>query len=295
MHSDELPLCDNIYKSILRDADIIDHLRFGIGTVDSSRLYLRESMIVYRLVLNDMLNPGNDLLQVYAFPLAFGGPCVTESGSKVMMWEFLKWHSELEDQSRIFDLAFSESPDQYVHKLEEVMKRRIGKRTLILGGNHLSVLPCYLALQDMTVLVFDAHRDYLKEESISHASFLRYTNCDQIFIFGYRDKITEEPPSNIYNYVLSEKEKLLSCIEDRKHKNVFIDIDIDVFDPSLITSTNSALPNGLQMDDIWEIVEKVGKDNVLWVSLSEYIPLIDSELDDMRVLQGLIEWIFDLV
>ncbi|MFH0836967.1 MAG: agmatinase [Candidatus Aenigmatarchaeota archaeon] len=134
------------------------------------------------------------------------------------------------------------------------------KFLVVVGGEHLITLGCYRALKerysDLSVIQFDAHadlRDHYDGEFLNHACVMARIreSCDDVLQVGIRSLCWDEAEAikkNKYN-VLFAKDTInnIDIIKQRIDKlgnNVFITIDVDFFDWSVVDSTGTPEPGG---------------------------------------------------
>lgn len=162
------------------------------------------------------------------------------------------------------DAGDLELPLGNTHKSLEIIKENVEqiytdkKRFFGIGGEHLVTLPAIQAISkfydNIAVVHFDAHTDlrtsYLGEE-MSHSTvmyhignIIGYENIKQI---GIRSGTKEE-------YDLMKKYKTRLDFPEQlcklKNKNVFVSVDLDVLDPSLMSGTGTPEAGGLTFNEL---------------------------------------------
>jgi agmatinase len=165
------------------------------------------------------------------------------------------------------------------HMVNTVRKRisriaALNKIPVMLGGEHSISFGAVQALQEkypsLTVLQLDAHAD-LRESyqgsPYSHASVARRISevCPLVQV-GIRSMSTEEgvflPTSSVKSYsadfVLENKDWCESICRDLKG-DIFISIDLDVFDPSIMPSTGTPEPGGLYWRNVLQLLKTVSR------------------------------------
>lgn len=178
--------------------------------------------------------------------------------------------------------------------------------TLWLGGNHLSVLPVYESLEaNDLVIQFDAHFDLFDlhdtVEELSHGNFLRHAaSLPKIVNVGHRDLlIADETVRNVYKETVSAAAVAADfpAIAKQLHakaakaKRVWIDIDVDVFDPAFAPAVHQRTPFGLLPQQMLNLLEAVWSSHVVGVSISEFDPGRDGNDQSLLLLGWLVEWI----
>lgn len=149
---------------------------------------------------------------------------------------------------------------------------KLNKIPVMLGGEHSISLGAVQALKEkypkLKVMQLDAHAD-LRESyqgsPYSHASVARRISeiCPLIQV-GIRSISKEEadflPQSNVKSYsadfVLEKKDWVKTICKDL-NGDVFVTIDLDVFDPSIMPSTGTPEPGGLYWQDVLKLLNLV--------------------------------------
>ena len=151
------------------------------------------------------------------------------------------------------------------------------KFVVVIGGEHSVSIGSIKAhakhFQNLTVLQLDAHADY------NHACVMARTKelCPIVQV-GIRSMDSSEKESmdkagfffakDIYNTTDWIK-KVISKLS----KNVYITIDLDVFDPSIMPSTGTPEPGGLLWYDVLELLKTVSeKKNLVGFDVVELCP-----------------------
>ena len=133
-----------------------------------------------------------------------------------------------------------------------------GKKLLGIGGEHLVTLPEIQAIsefyKDLAIVHFDAHTDLRKEylgEKLSHSAVIRH--CGEIIGFenikqiGIRSGMKEEfELMKKYNTPAKKYEDL----EPLRDKNIFITVDLDVLDTSIMPGTGTPEAGGFNFNDL---------------------------------------------
>jgi agmatinase len=160
------------------------------------------------------------------------------------------------------------------------------KIPIILGGEH-SLTPFAVKAfakkhKHLSVLQLDAHadlRDSYQGSKNSHACALRRVLeiCPAVQV-GIRSLSIEEwewarKTGQIDKIHFAQKLGLVNKIEDQLHKDVYITIDADVFDPSVIPATGTPEPGGLFWYEVLDILKGVcAAKNVVGFDVVELSP-----------------------
>ena len=181
----------------------------------------------------------------------------------------------------------------------EAMNRKIYKETknllkdkkfvIMLGGEHSLTFGCVQAYQEkyprLSVLQLDAHadlRDSYQENKFSHACAMRrvWELCPVVG-YGIRNISLEE-----YQWVKKKKIRLFWASElksrlaapyevlDRLTQEVYITIDLDYFDPSLVPAVGTPEPGGFFWNETLEFLRTIFESkNVVGFDLVELSPI----------------------
>lgn len=170
--------------------------------------------------------------------------------------------------------------EQNVEKIYNDEKKVFG-----IGGEHLVTLPTIKAVSkhfdNLAVVHFDAHTDLRKEylgEEMSHSAviyhignIIGFENIKQI---GIRSGMKEEfDLMKKYNTKLDSPEQL----SELKGKNVFVTLDLDVLDPSIMSGTGTPEAGGLTFNELMEWFKVLKKGlNIIGADVVELAPHYDA-------------------
>ncbi len=163
---------------------------------------------------------------------------------------------------------------------------RKGKFVVTLGGEHtvcIGPVKAYAGLiDDLSVLQFDAHTDMRPEYNGSiynHAcAMYQVSKYCPVIAVGIRSMgKCELKHINRQNVILASdvyyqknwKERIIKSLT----KNVYISFDLDALDPSIMPSTGTPVPGGLQWFDVLEILKEVSlHSNIVGFDVVELCP-----------------------
>jgi len=165
-----------------------------------------------------------------------------------------------------------------------------GKKPLMIGGEHLVSLPVIKAAArrypDLHILHFDAHTDLRTDYmgvSLSHASVIRKAwdilGDGRIFQFGIRSGLKEE-----FHWAMQEGHTLLCPFDCSRLQEaaaliggapVYLTIDVDVLDPSLLPGTGTPEPGGLTFREMLAALKTVSGLNLVGADVVELAPDYD--------------------
>ena len=164
-----------------------------------------------------------------------------------------------------------------------------GKKILAIGGEHLISLPIIKAykkfFKNLIIIQLDAHtdlRDTYFNEKYSHATVMKrvceIVGNENIYQFGIRSGTKEEfefakNNTNFYPYSIPD---INNFLDKFSNSNIYLTLDIDVLDPSLIKGTGNPEPNGIFYDELIKFLIKMKDFNVVGADLVELSPEYDS-------------------
>ncbi|HLO91013.1 MAG TPA: agmatinase [Lentimicrobium sp.] len=174
-------------------------------------------------------------------------------------------------------------------RITQLLKKK--KFPVILGGEHSVSIGAFKAFADFykgadfTILQFDAHADMRQEyegSKYNHACVMaRASELAPVLQVGIRSMSYEEradlKPERLFyaNYILdSNNTTWMYDLLNKLGKNVYITIDLDVFDPSIMASTGTPEPGGMQWYPMLELLEKINqKTNIVGFDVVELCPM----------------------
>jgi len=168
------------------------------------------------------------------------------------------------------------------------------KFPVIIGGNHTVSIGSIKAFSeyynDLTVLQLDAHADLRQTyegSEFNHAcTMARASEFAPIVQVGIRSMSAEELPFAqkeriFYAHELYYDKKLYDKAIDKLTENVYITIDLDVFDPSLMPSTGTPEPGGQEYFELLHFLKEViKKKNVVGFDVVELCPSENNKSPD---------------
>jgi arginase family enzyme len=171
--------------------------------------------------------------------------------------------------------------------------------TLWLGGNHLSVLPVYDELGPAdTVLQFDAHLDVYSQHDVTaeltNGNFLRHVagKKPRVINVGHRDLFL---PESEWRDAFAEAVPAADVAVDfdrlRHDGRLWIDLDVDVFDPAFCPAVHDPLPFGLSPPPFLRLLDTAWSAQVAGLSISEFDPGRDVRDTSLNLLGWLVEWV----
>lgn len=190
----------------------------------------------------------------------------------------------------------NDSPDEMV---KSVFNRvtgflKAGKFPVILGGEHSVTIGSILAFAnhypDLSVLQLDAHtdlRDEYEGSKNNHACVMaRAREVAQIVQVGIRSMDSGEIPSMdqqrvFYAHQVNKDDSWMEKAIDLLSDNVYITLDLDAFDPSIMPSTGTPEPGGLGWYQVMDLIDKlVSRKNLVGFDVVELSPLDSNKAPD---------------
>ncbi len=161
---------------------------------------------------------------------------------------------------------------------------RDGKRVFGIGGEHLVTLPEIQAVSqfvdNLAIVHFDAHTDLREEylgEALSHSAVIRHSadivgfeNLKQI---GIRSGMKEEFELMKKHNTLIHEYSELDCLKD---KNIFVTVDLDVLDTSIMPGTGTPEVGGLNFNELVGWFKYLSKFNIVGADVVELAPDYDA-------------------
>ena len=205
---------------------------------------------------------------------------------------------DINKEVKIFTLAepkIEPNHERAIIQLQKIIDEiyKLNKFPLVLGGEHsLTLGPMKSALKKydkITILQFDAHadlRDGYLSQKYSHAAAMRRCldlkgiklvqigirnisneNNELIFWQQNQDRIKTFWAKDMAKWKMKD-------IINSLHKNVYLTFDLDAFDSSLMPSTGTPEPGGLQWYQAMEILKNVSeKKKIVGADVVELAPI----------------------
>lgn len=230
----------------------------------------------------------------YVFlPNSYNGPCITESAPRV--FELILKKNNYKGDYFLFELQWNESLAEYYERVKTNLLKIIKEhsKTVVFGGNHLSILPVYQTVGELgyNSLTLDAHRDYLfNDGKITHGSFFRFVEkrANHKTIVGFRDVISDDDKYNFFDLEIPcsqlKKNKEINCL----NKINFVDIDVDVLDKKVFPYTVCAAKNGLSLKQLYLLLNHIEFNKSKILAFSEYAYILDKKKKGIKIILDII-------
>mgnify|MGYP000845995981 FL=1 len=219
------------------------------------------------------------------------GPDAILDASENMELYDIETESEVYEKGVFIAPAVTEdaSPEAMVKAVRESISHYLkeDKFVTMLGGEHSVSIGSIQAFKekynDLTVLQLDAHSDLRPEYGgtpNNHACALHEASktCNTVQV-GIRSMDTVELPfvkqENFFtSYAIRKNPNWQNDVVARCGKDVYITIDLDAFDPSIMPSTGTPEPGGLLWNETLDLLKTVFKNcNVVGFDIVELAPI----------------------
>ena len=239
-----------------------------------------------------------DEADVVLLGVPFDGTACFRPGARFGPQGIRFWSDVLETYSRPFDADLEDlkladagdlqvlsadwqgASDKIHGAVNEILNR--GAVPILMGGEHLVTLPavqaCAVRFPDLVLLHMDAHmdlRDDYEGLRLSHATVMRRVMetvvPDSLIQFGIRSGTREEwALSEEKNTLLDDLDKLPEIVGSRP---LYLSVDLDVLDPSVMPETGAPEPGGLSFTQLHEALLACRGLNLVAGDVVEYCPL----------------------
>ena len=170
--------------------------------------------------------------------------------------------------------------------LDKVLTEK--KFPILLGGDHLITLPIIEEMLTiyprLHLLQIDAHTDLREDylgESLSHSTVMRkvvdHLGEGRLFQIGIRSGTKEEfkLAGKMKSIVSLDSGSLSSMMKRLKNQPVYITLDLDVIDPSLLPGVGTPEPGGLSFHEFIFLLKKLQGLHVIGFDIVELTPDYD--------------------
>ena len=169
------------------------------------------------------------------------------------------------------------------NKTKELLQK--GKRIISIGGEHTITYPIIKAYnenyENLIMIILDAHAD-LREEYLGNKYSHACTSNLCSKVIGYNNIIQLGPRSyteeeyKLLNNLLFYSENIndfdFSLLKD---KNIYLSIDLDILDPSILPGTGTPEPDGIMFNDLIKFLTQLYKFKVIGADIMELAPDYD--------------------
>ena len=245
-------------------------------------------------------NPDYEQSDIVMLGLPFDGTVSYRSGARfaperirLASWgleEYSPRFDKFVEDVNFHDAGDLEFPLGNTYKTLDVIKKNVediyrdGKRVFGVGGEHLVTLPEVEAVakfyDDLAIIHFDAHTDLREEylgEEMSHSAVIRHCSkivgAENLRQIGIRSGMKEEFEFMKKNNTLSTKYSDLNAL---KSKKIFVTVDLDVLDTSIMPGTGTPEVGGLEFNELMGWFEYLKDFDIVGADVVELAPDYDS-------------------
>ena len=245
-------------------------------------------------------NPDYNSSDIVMLGLPFDGTVSYRSGSRFAPEQIRLASWGLEEYSPVFDkelgdVNFHDAGDlefplgntyktleQIRENVEDIYKDK--KRVFGIGGEHLVTLPEIQAISkyvdNLAIVHFDAHTDLREEylgEEMSHSAVIRHCSkivgAENIKQIGIRSGMKEEWEFMKNHNTLCHKFSDLDCL---KGKNIFVTVDLDCLDTSIMPGTGTPEAGGMTFKELNDWFYYLKDFNIVGADVVELAPDYDA-------------------
>ena len=245
-------------------------------------------------------NPDYNSSDIVMLGLPFDGTVSYRSGSRFAPEQIRLASWGLEEYSPVFDKEFADvnfhdagdlefplgntykTLEQIRENVEDIYKDK--KRVFGIGGEHLVTLPEIQAVSkyvdNLAIVHFDAHTDLREEylgEEMSHSAVIRHCSkivgAENIKQIGIRSGMKEEWEFMKNYNTLCHKFSDLDCL---KGKNIFVTVDLDCLDTSIMPGTGTPEAGGMTFNELNEWFKYLSDFNIVGADVVELAPDYDA-------------------
>ena len=186
------------------------------------------------------------------------------------------------------------------------------KFVVTLGGEHSISFPCIQSHADhygkISVLQLDAHADLhpaLDGNPFSHGSVIarvkELKNIEHVVAAGIRSMSSVETnythdQTTIYSHEIHLSDNWIDLAIENLSDLVYVTLDVDVFDPSLMPSTGTPEPGGLFWHQVFQLLKKLTyKKKVIGFDVVELMPItgiVSPDFTTAKAIYKLLSYIF---
>lgn len=191
------------------------------------------------------------------------------------------------------------TPEEMIEKVYQTVKKYIkNKYVITIGGEHTVSIGSIKAhceeYKELTVIQLDAHsdcRDSYLGSKYNHACVMARVKefCDVIHVGIRSIDISEFNIINERNLfyahdIIRYSNWEYDVMNRISTRNIYITIDVDVFDPSIMPSTGTPEPGGLLWYETLSFLKKLHKNfNVVGFDITELCPIETNKSPDYMV------------
>ncbi|MDR0982326.1 MAG: agmatinase [Culturomica sp.] len=188
------------------------------------------------------------------------------------------------------------SPEAMVDVVETVVDEVLkdGKFPVLLGGEHSVSIGAFKAFakhyDSFSVLQLDAHSDMrstYEDSDYNHACVMaRAKELATVAQVGIRssdisEKENIDPERVFYAHIIKESPVWMYHVSEKLRDDVYVTIDLDVFDPAYVPSTGTPEPDGLAYRDVINLLKLINeRHNIIGLDVVELCPNENTKASD---------------
>lgn len=245
-------------------------------------------------------NPEYETSKIVMLGLPFDGTVSYRPGSRfapeqirLASWgleEYSPYFDKHLDDVNFHDAGDLEFPLGNTYKTLNVIQKNVeeiyrdGKKVFGIGGEHLVTLPEIKAVSkfynNLAIVHFDAHTDLREEyigEEMSHSAVIRHSSkivgAENLRQIGIRSGMKEEFEFMKKHNTLVRK---FSDLDALKGKPIFVTVDLDVLDTSIMPGTGTPESGGLTFNELVEWFKYLKDFNIVGADVVELAPDYDA-------------------
>ncbi len=195
-------------------------------------------------------------------------------------------------------MVLSADPTKALEEIGNQVKEILdsGKSPILIGGEHTIAYGASL-VNNCDFIIFDAHADFrnsMLNQKFSHATVSRrISENHKVNIIGVRSISLEEKYDlqNNYNVRVYDINNLDAIDLDKVSSDVWLSIDMDVFDPAYAPSVAVPVLRGIDYNIFLKLLKKIfSNKNVVGIDISEIIPsnTLTTELLAAKIIQDFV-------
>ena len=245
-------------------------------------------------------NSDYDTSDIVMLGLPFDGTVSYRSGSRfapeqirLASWGLEEYSPKFDrhlDDVNFHDAGDLEFPLGNTYKSLDLIRENVediykdGKKVFGIGGEHLVTLPEIQAVSkyvdNLAIVHFDAHTDLREEylgEEMSHSAVIRHISkivgAKNIKQIGIRSGMKDEWEFMKENNTLIKEYKELDCLKDKK---IFVTVDLDVLDTSIMPGTGTPECGGMSFNELVGWFEYLKDFDIIGADVVELAPDYDA-------------------
>jgi agmatinase len=174
--------------------------------------------------------------------------------------------------------------------IQKALRKILSKNKfpILLGGDHLITLPILEQIlqvyPDLHLLQLDAHTDLREDylgETLSHSTVIRRVTEQmgrgRVSQIGIRSGTEEEfkLAKKMKSIVSLDQRSLRAMVSRLRNRPVYITLDLDLFDPSLLPGVGTPEPGGLTFQEFISLLKVLKPLHVIGFDVAELTPDYD--------------------